>query len=560
MHNIDETHSTIYDVMLTRGFRIEYKDDIDVYLSDFRPHLQKYVEYLLDDGQKSCKLFFLLNLRLYDFVHQWGFGVGKIGQLCADLELASSRRLPVKPTVAVVDVSENPVSTLVSSFCAEEILTLDYPVALLNTVRPELVKILDKSFQDRLLDITEHLIEYEGIFIELSEVLERNKLALAAACSAQDENRNILVFCSNLYFRLIIYRCAKNGAFSKFEMLRATQRLENYVLISTTLLILNGQEIRLDLFDFGQMDYFVIHNYQLATRFELVRNAIVDNHCGPFSDFLFNLDLVSISEKSKQRLEWGWRIASGESLDAVGRTAGISRERVRQILVDYFGDRYRDLTNLRSDVEEIHNRELTERVKSVFDENQVVTAQLLETKLEVSVTDIYKLVPKLLHRFIDDYTAECNNRDDQKQLLIRALQEAELYEHTLTTANYDQLVRSGYVDAPGPQTVIKVFGTWNSACEAAGVNHRGRSSGIQKVFTRTDIIAKYSEFMLDATSTGSISKYEEWTVGRGVVSAATVRKWFPKTADLYHACLLYITTHREDDYRAYVAAAFSAKL
>ena len=555
MYTDDTLQKTIFEVMTANGYQIDLENDINIFVSDFRIHLQKYVSFLIRDGAMVCKLSFVLNSKVIDFMHQRGFGIAKIDQLCEDLVRIQSKYcvVPVKSTPKIVSVDPDQQST----FQSEEILIQEYPSKFIDDVNHDLKPFLIADISKRIDVIATNCDSAFQQVAVLDRFLTRQITELRTLLTREPTHAVRDSITNNTYFKLIMYRCTVRNSFETSDILHATKRIENFNLIRDCLTILMGNEIQLFLYELGVKNLIVLDHGSLVSRFDLVKRMTLDNLNLQGQEFLKRYRLDYLSEKSAQRLLWGVQLAQGNSLEEIGAASCLSRERIRQVLTQYFGTSYKDLSCIHNDLERERSLDTSNQIKLFFESNLEVSLTKLSAELGLTDAEVLSAVPKRLHRFIDREKNTKVHRSDPKLKIILALRAAQDYEFVLTKDKYENLVRTGYVDGPGWQTVTKAFGTWNKACEAAGVTHTGRSSRVMKQYTRQDVVETYSTYMLDKLTTGSISMYEEWSVGRAVASAATIRKWYPMTADLYQVCRDHIRTSRLEEYRRYIDTIFN---
>jgi hypothetical protein len=558
MYTDDILQKTIFEVMIANGYPIDLENDINIFVSDFRIHLQKYVSFLIRDGAMVCKLSFVLNSKVIDFMHQRGFGIAKIDQLCEDLVRIQSKYcvVPVKSLPNIVIVDQDPQST----FQSEEILIQDYPSRFIDDVSHELKEYLITDISMRIDLIANQCDSAYQQLVLLDKFLSQQIVELRTLVKRGSSPSVTDSVSNNAYFRLIMYRCKVRNSYKITDILYATKRIENFNLICDCLTVLSGNELELFLYELGVTNLIVLDHGLLVSRFDLVKRMSLDNVKINDQGSQKQYKLEYLSEKSIQKLHWGLQLAQGKTLEEIGATTALSRERIRQILTQYFGSSYKELSCIYNDLERERYHETLNQIKLFFESNLEVSLLKLSTRLGLTEVDALGAVPKRLHRFIDRERNKEVHRSDPKLKIIEALRCAQDFEYVLTKDKYENLVRTGFVDGPGWQTVTKAFGTWNKACEAAGVTHTGRSSRVLKQYTRLDVVETYSTYMLDKTSTGSISKYEDWSVGRAVASAATIRKWYPMTADLYQACRDHIRTNRLNEYRGYIDTIFNESI
>ena len=110
---------------------------------------------------------------------------------------------------------------------------------------------------------------------------------------------------------------------------------------------------------------------------------------------------------------------------------------------------------------------------------------------------------------------------------LAALQAASLLVAPLSHQNYTSLVREGRVTGPSVARIVQLFGSWTSACGAAGVRS---GDALRRHYSRTwsreDVIGHVSSFLLEPEYRGASNRYDEWRASRGpgsTPSLGTVR-------------------------------------
>lgn len=104
---------------------------------------------------------------------------------------------------------------------------------------------------------------------------------------------------------------------------------------------------------------------------------------------------------------------------------------------------------------------------------------------------------------------------------------AELGEPLRVTA-YDAWQRGR--DAASPALVIRRFGSWNAACEQAGVATNKTRSTTRR-WSDEEMVAIVADYL--ASGGASFAGYAAWAKERdGVPSGATLRQRFPKWSEI----------------------------
>ena len=111
--------------------------------------------------------------------------------------------------------------------------------------------------------------------------------------------------------------------------------------------------------------------------------------------------------------------------------------------------------------------------------------------------------------------------DGQLLAALRAAA-AELGE-PLTNGGYDTWQR-GREDAASPALLIRRFGSWRAACEAAGLSANTTRSTSRR-WSEEDLVAVVAAYLRTEGSTGSFADYSAWAKTQdGAPSGATLRQ------------------------------------
>jgi hypothetical protein len=111
--------------------------------------------------------------------------------------------------------------------------------------------------------------------------------------------------------------------------------------------------------------------------------------------------------------------------------------------------------------------------------------------------------------------------EDQLLAALRAAA-AELGE-PLTNGGYDTWQR-GREEAASPALLIRRFGSWRAACEAAGLSANSTRSTTRR-WSEEDLVAVVAAYLRAEGSTGSFADYSAWARTQdGAPSGATLRQ------------------------------------
>ena len=253
------------------------------------------------------------------------------------------------------------------------------------------------------------------------------------------------------------------------------------------------------------------------------------------------------------------RRRDGASLEEIGGTLGITRERARQIVSTY--TKYlepEDAEVLAAAGANRRKRTTKEgagsdrttalNVATAVLNNPGISMSEIERTYTLSEASIRQILPKEIGKFIDGFTVAKQKRgsgrwsDDE---LVTALKLAGTYAFPLSAPQYDELVIVGEVKGPGSQTVAKRFGTWKRACRLAGVEttNMGREYYSHK-WSWNEMVDSLVEYLLDPSTTGTSAGYESWRVEsvNDLPSLALLRNTFGTWADAVTYALVEIRT------------------
>jgi hypothetical protein len=109
------------------------------------------------------------------------------------------------------------------------------------------------------------------------------------------------------------------------------------------------------------------------------------------------------------------------------------------------------------------------------------------------------------------------------QLLDRLRAAAAELGEPLTNGDYDAWQRERD-DAGSPALLIRRFGSWRGACEAAGLSANATRSTSRR-WSEEDLVAAVATYLAAPGATGSFADYSAWAkVQEGVPSGATLRQ------------------------------------
>jgi DNA-binding CsgD family transcriptional regulator len=113
-----------------------------------------------------------------------------------------------------------------------------------------------------------------------------------------------------------------------------------------------------------------------------------------------------------------------------------------------------------------------------------------------------------------------------KESTLRGIAKASEHESPLSSTTYSKLVSNGTIFGPSVPRILQIFGSWRRACELAGVEAlQPARKNYEKNWTEDDMIEWAIKF-IRATGLASFHEYEPWARRtEGAPSGSTLRNY-----------------------------------
>jgi hypothetical protein len=229
------------------------------------------------------------------------------------------------------------------------------------------------------------------------------------------------------------------------------------------------------------------------------------------------------------------RVLRGESLEQVGQAFGVTRERIRQRIarVGVTGRLARAAHRLARESEQQY---FQPRVEQYVMAHPGCYYYEITDATECSIDDA-ELFARDVRWLVLDANEDEESADESlpsvletRRRSVVALQHAATFSFPVSSKAYTSLLRDNYIEGPSAVRIIQVFGTWRTACDAAGVEsgQTGTQPGHSALFSSEDVLHSVSSFLLDRECAGASNQYDDWrsrqTNGEDLPSFGTVRK------------------------------------
>jgi predicted transcriptional regulator len=224
---------------------------------------------------------------------------------------------------------------------------------------------------------------------------------------------------------------------------------------------------------------------------------------------LYEFIRLHISERELEILKL--RI-SGSTLDEIGKVIGVTRERVRQILVKLSPNLVSVIELLKKRNSEHRESYLDKKIETVISNYGAVYKSELALELGFSEEIIIDSIPKKYLKFvIDRFPEHISSPTWTKEDCLIALRKASTFYFPIRQADYDHLLAIGEVKGPSIAYMYLKYGQWSELCQEAGVEFvpSPRAEYI-RMWSEDELLNYAIRFFKDPTTTGSYGSYDLW--------------------------------------------------
>lgn len=206
----------------------------------------------------------------------------------------------------------------------------------------------------------------------------------------------------------------------------------------------------------------------------------------------------------------------GKTLQEIAADVGVTRERVRQILVRIDGPTAGEVRAAaavrRSDAAE----ELAQRVRDDVRAHPASTIHQIADRLGVSRHAVQQHLPDDVRPLVVN-PASSSERTWSEEEVVRAVATAATFAYPLGAADYEDLRRAGEVRGPSAARIVQIYGNWSAACHRAGVEPtQPRRRTYQSKWTDDDMLGFVRDYLSSPGCRGTFGGYDSWRRQAGV--------------------------------------------
>lgn len=220
------------------------------------------------------------------------------------------------------------------------------------------------------------------------------------------------------------------------------------------------------------------------------------------------------------------------TLDQIGASVGLTRERIRQIIkkTSPNADEVIDYLITEKKNSQLVNYEAS--LNGFIDEYGAVYLSELAILLDMESGQVSQNLPKYFHKFVIDKSVPSDVTSEwSRERVAAAIRKAGTYYFPLKTTDYEYLLEIGEVDGPSVPFIYNRFGSWSAMCIESGVESApSRRIEYVRSWSEEELISFVQRFILSDGTTGSGNGYDAWREAQPdhVPSGVLIRNQFGK--------------------------------
>jgi len=220
----------------------------------------------------------------------------------------------------------------------------------------------------------------------------------------------------------------------------------------------------------------------------------------------------------------------GATLQQIAGTAGLTRERVRQVIERAGVPRAKEVRSQRRDQRQLEEALQAERLRGLIRDAAMSRpgSSVTEIAREVGVTEpeVRRNLTRMGTKLVCGISPSGVQRAWSNEQLLDVLRIVSTKSTPVTVASYNRLLADKEFEGPTSQVFYSRFGSWLAACEEAGVQSgERRRDNYVRGWSNVELGALVVEFLFSIEHDGSLADFRRCLGERpDAPSEATVRK------------------------------------
>lgn len=203
--------------------------------------------------------------------------------------------------------------------------------------------------------------------------------------------------------------------------------------------------------------------------------------------------------------------AEGATLAEIGQKLGVTRERVRQILLEVGGPSAAEVERTKLRLRREVDLALRKRIVADTREHAPTTLNEAAERLGVSTHEIQRLASRDVARTYVPPPQSHSRGGWSREAIGKAIREAARRSPQLSTSKYRQWRQANPDAGPGPERIAQLFGSWQAACTYAGVDCGHTSNReYRSAWTDEDLLTAVAVYLSDRSTLGTFKGYAKW--------------------------------------------------
>ena len=205
----------------------------------------------------------------------------------------------------------------------------------------------------------------------------------------------------------------------------------------------------------------------------------------------------------------------GKTLEEIGLSIDLSRERVRQIISKFGSDiTFPEITEMRRKEKEDELRGIAIEISANWSSYRKYDFPTLAKEYKLSVPIIRQIVTKVQHAYLSANVEPHIEKQWTAEDCIEVLKVAATFAFPLTVLEYRKLRESNSISGPTLAIFVQRFGSWADACSAAGVEAGNALREYNSNWSDPDLLRIVRQFLWETREPSwSIQNYDDWRAG-----------------------------------------------